>query len=419
MIQALPFEIEVLRQGGPIPARYDDIDLTATRQMQRAAERGKRLRQQHRRGGTRKGLEMANRILAGDRIHPDNIRDMFSFFERFAELAQSQRGTDKWNPASDDVSALRIAWDLWGGDSGRAWARTKVRQLARADEDQQRSLWQPIGPILRAAIVPADAPPGVYWRAWLDRVQRPTERQIRAEWRRGRRGIFPDQAKRYADRTARVLGGTRSIRRSVTDEELRAILMNDAELAFVRDEFDPQTVERGVRRAYAVSARRLMDELSFDPTLDPSQQIIADMITEVQQTTKDRVAKIIRAGLADGASVGDLQRAIQRDVAFSPARALTVARTETARTVSEGQEMAFNQAANIGVRFQREWVSSQDNAVRTTHRTEPEGMGGQLREPGEAFDSPSGATGLGPGLFGDPAEDINCRCVVRPVNIRG
>ncbi len=116
MIQALPFELEVLRQGGPIPARYDDIDLTATRQMQRAAERGKRLRQQHRRGGTRKGLEMANRILSGDRIHPDNIRDMFSFFERFAELAQSQRGSDKWNPASDDVSALRIAWDLWGGD---------------------------------------------------------------------------------------------------------------------------------------------------------------------------------------------------------------------------------------------------------------------------------------------------------------
>ena len=77
--------------------------------------------------------------------------------------------------------------------------------------------------------------------------------------------------------------------------------------------------------------------------------------------------------------------------------------------------MAFNQAANIGVRFEREWVSSRDNAVRPTH----EEMDGQRREPGADFDSDSGASGLGPGLFGDPAEDINCRCVVRPVNIRG
>ena len=212
-----------------------------------------------------------------------------------------------------------------------------------------------------------------------------------------------------------MLKGTRSIRRNVTDEELRAILMDDVELALLREQFDPETVERGVRRSYALVARRLMDSLAFDPTLDPSAQVIAQMITQVQQVTRDRVAKLVRASLAEGSSIGDLQRALQRDHAFSPARSLTIARTETARTVSEGQEMAFNQAADLGVRFLREWVSSRDEAVRPTHAA----LDGVKMQPGEPFDTDTGASGLGPGQFNVDSEDINCRCVVRPVDIQG
>jgi len=419
MTAVLPYDLVTLSEGGTIPGRYDDIDLTATRQMQRAAARGKELRQRHRRGGTRKGLSMANRILSGDRIHPDNVRDMFAFFSRFAEEAQRQRGTERWDTTSDKVGPLRIAWDLWGGDGGRAWSRRKRDQLDRADREETRRTHEAVGPVLRAVDIQATLSRPEYWRRWLGAVQRPTERQIRAEWRRGRGGIFPDQAQRYNDRIGRVLKGTRSIRRNVTDEELRAILMDDVELALLREQFNPETVERGVRRAYALVARRLMDSLAFDPTLDPSQQVIAQMITQVQQVTKDRVAKLVRSSLAEGASIGDLQRALQRDHAFSPARSLTIARTETARTVSEGQEMAFNQAADLGVVFMREWVDSQDDAVRPTHRPEPEGLGGQKRRPGELFTSPSGAEALGPGQFNVPGEDINCRCVVRPVDIQG
>ena len=405
----------VVREGGTIPAIYDDITLTATKQMARAAARGKALRRKHRRGGTSKALAMANRILDGQRIHPENVRDMFSFFERFADEAQRQRRTEKWDTTSDKVGPLRIAWDLWGGDGGRVWARDKRKQIETADARQEKAHADTLGPVSRAVLTREDTPRAVYWRRWLDNVQRPTERQIRGQWRRGSAGIFPAQVARYNARIGRVLRGTRSIRRNVTDEELRAILMDDFELSMIRDEFDPMTVERGVRRAHAVVATRLSAEIVFDPTLDPARQIIAQMITDVQQSTKDRVAKLVRASLSEGASIGDLQRALQADHAFSPARALTIARTETARTVSEGQEMAFDQAANIGVTFMREWVSSRDNAVRPTH----EALDGQLRQPGEPFDTDTGAAGLGPGLFFVPSEDINCRCVVRPVDIRG
>ena len=415
MSEEAPYPVEERSEGGPIPSRYDDIDLRANARMKRAAARGKELRRKHRRGGTDKGKRMADRIVSGQRIHPDNVRDMFAFFERFSKEAQRQRGTERWDVSSDKVGPLRIAWDLWGGDAGRAWSRGKRRQLDAADRTERSAGWEAVGPVLRAVDIRADLPRPAYWRAWLDAVQRPTERQIRAEWRRGRSGIFPDQSARYADRVGRVLGGTRSVRRSVTDEELRAILMDDAELAAVLAAFDPKTIERGVRRAYALAARRLMDALAFDPSLDPTYQIIAQMITQVQQVTRDRVARLVRSGLAEGVSIGDLQRAIMRDTAFSPARALTIARTETARTVSEGQEMAFNQAANTGVVFMREWVSSRDAAVRPTHVA----LDGQRKQPGEPFDSDSGAAGQGPGLFFVAAEDINCRCVVRPVDIRG
>ncbi len=123
----------------------------------------------------------------------------------------------------------------------------------------------------------------------------------------------------------------------------------------------------------------------------------------------------MRGGVEEGGAMGGGQRAREVGHVCSPARAMTMARIETARTVSEGQEMAFNQAANIGVRFEREWVSSRDAAVRPTHQA----LDGQRKLPGEPFDSDSGAAGLGPGLFHVAAEDINCRCVVRPVNIRG
>ena len=77
--------------------------------------------------------------------------------------------------------------------------------------------------------------------------------------------------------------------------------------------------------------------------------------------------------------------------------------------------MAFDQAADLGVVFLREWVSSRDNAVRPTH----EELDGTTEQPGALFTSESGAQGLGPGMFMVASEDINCRCVVRPVDIRG
>jgi len=52
--------------------------------------------------------------------------------------------------------------------------------------------------------------------------------------------------------------------------------------------------------------------------------------------------------------------------------------------------------------------STQDKLVRDTHAE----LDGQTVPADQPFTSPSGATAMHPGDFGDPAEDVNCRCNV-------
>jgi len=396
--------------------------------MQTAAARGLRLRSEHGRGGTAKGLRMARRIVAGQRIHPDNVRDMFAFFSRFSDLAREQRGTDAWNPRSPDVSALRIAWDLWGGDAGRAWARARRRQLEAADESKAigRTLWSFRGMVTRRT-PRTEADRARVWRSWLESVQRPTERSITREWRTPRGGIFWDQARRYSERAARVLGGRRSVRRNVSADELEAILMRDAEVAAVLRQFDERTIQRGLERAYAAAARRLGEELASPDLVAVRDLQIADMVVNVSKTTEARIARIIEAGTDAGASINDIQRAIQFDAGFSPARALRVGRTETARAVSEGTDAAYRSAQDdAGAVFRVQWLSSRDAAVRPSHQPGG-GLDGQTIDVGGMFVAPSGVRGRGPGLFGrdsgatktTAAEDCNCRCTTIPTDIGG
>ena len=60
----------------------------------------------------------------------------------------------------------------------------------------------------------------------------------------------------------------------------------------------------------------------------------------------------------------------------------------------------------------KEWMSSRDPLVRESHVA----LDGQKIALGANFTSPvTGASGPGPGNLGDPAEDIQCRCVLLPV----
>ena len=260
-----------------------------------------------------------------------------------------------------------------------------------------------------------------YWRGWLDRVQRPTERALARAWA----PMLRAAARRNADRVGEVLGravlrsGPLAICRAATEGEIEDITALDAEIAAMTAEFNPAIVSRAVRLAFLRAVRQLGRRIEFDPLTDPATQIIGDMIANVGAATKSRVADVVRVGLARGDTVHDIQRALVSDPGFTPARALRIARTETARTISEGTLSGYSAAADAGVKFQLEWITARDGAVRESHQS----MDKQQTDVGGSFviegGDDVGASATGPGLFGIARQDINCRCTTNPVNIQG
>lgn len=109
-------------------ARYDAIDFTPPKGAATAAERGLRLRREHRRGGTAVGVARARDLAARRSLSPSTIKRMVSFFARHEVDKRAEGWASRTAP-----SAGYIAWLLWGGDAGRRWADTILRRMRRLD----------------------------------------------------------------------------------------------------------------------------------------------------------------------------------------------------------------------------------------------------------------------------------------------
>jgi phage portal protein BeeE len=152
-------------------------------------------------------------------------------------------------------------------------------------------------------------------------------------------------------------------------------------------------------------------------------QILGDMVKDVTSATKAAVNEIVRRGLAEGQSIADMQAALMQSQAFSPARALRIARTETTRSTGAGSVQAYKQAApqlfESGIVVKKQWLASRDADVRDAHQA----LDGQTVAPDQPFVVPAGVepasvvgeSGQAPGGFPSPAMSVNCRCTVIPV----
>jgi len=102
----------------------DEIDLRCLQVVADNAAKGLRLRAQFGRGGTEIGVARATELMNREKLAPSTIRRMVSYFARHEV---DKRGKNYGN--EDNPSAGTIAWLLWGGDEGRAWAleiKTKI-----------------------------------------------------------------------------------------------------------------------------------------------------------------------------------------------------------------------------------------------------------------------------------------------------
>ena len=82
-------------------------------------------RRRYGRGGTQIGVARARDIANGRRLSVETLRRMVSFFARHDTEAERRNRRDR-------TSAAYIAWALWGGSKGRAWA---IRTLEKLKDD--------------------------------------------------------------------------------------------------------------------------------------------------------------------------------------------------------------------------------------------------------------------------------------------
>ena len=84
-----------------------------------------------RRGGTAVGVARAGQLASGRAVSLDTIKRMVSFFARHEvdKKAEGFRRGEKGYPSKG-----KIAWELWGGDAGRRWAKSILRREERKEK---------------------------------------------------------------------------------------------------------------------------------------------------------------------------------------------------------------------------------------------------------------------------------------------
>lgn len=105
-----------------------------TETMQNNARRAQEWVKEFDRGGTETGRRRAAQIVRGDPISFDEIVEMNAWFARHEvdKKAEGFRAGEEGFPSNG-----RIAWDLWGGDSGQSWSRRIVERERREMETEQ------------------------------------------------------------------------------------------------------------------------------------------------------------------------------------------------------------------------------------------------------------------------------------------
>ena len=91
--------------------------------VRREAQRGLDWRREYGRGGTAIGIARGRDLANGVNVSNLTVKRMIAYFDRHEIDKQGQgykSGTDGY------PSNGRIAWALWGGDAGRAWARANL-----------------------------------------------------------------------------------------------------------------------------------------------------------------------------------------------------------------------------------------------------------------------------------------------------
>lgn len=166
------------------------------------------------------------------------------------------------------------------------------------------------------------------------------------------------------------------------------------------------------RQAYQIGHEQMAELLGLDVKFDlkdPRAKAFIEekilRITDINDTTAEKIRKILTAGVDEGQSVDQIAKSIKEAFNdFSDTRSVMIARTEVAQAVNGGR---FGLLEEEGA-DSHEWLNSADDRVRESHIAED----GNVVKVGESFPITRLLYPCDPN--GDPEEIIQCRCISLP-----
>lgn len=372
-------------------------------------------------GLTEATVRAARRMVSEGEATPEKVRLMVPWFARH----ESDKTGEGFKPGEDGYpSAGRVAWSLWGGDAGQTWSNKVLDQMTREDSERDEGDGESKTGGEWIAETKDDEGFAV-WRAIMDDIHGPQERALARAVRVHLRGHAARIAARLEDALEgeyEAKGGAlaKVTRANLGDEWLADLLdMATEKIALIRATVPIFTAT--IRKAFA----RALEDLGpaagdvveiTDSAVDRlARRTARNMADDMEKLTFDRVGKLVNDMIDEGATIGQMQAALMGpDFAFSPQRALRVARTETTKSMTAGQRAGYEAAAKRGIDLEIEWFSQP--GARDSHKR-GKGLGGQRVKPTEPFVVPSGVkgagqTGMHPGDFDSAHLNVNCRCTL-------
>lgn len=259
------------------------------------------------------------------------------------------------------------------------------------------------------------------WEGYQRRVHAPAEARMlegASAWMTDLRKVMQERFDTYLRQNPQARGMTApnpEIRRDLAEMLMAALFLLAGDTNIGWSLMGP-IVQELIRAAFGRTALAWgMISLAWDPTRERRMvdEQLGSMITGVYTTLQRDVRVQVLAGLDRGASVSEIAADILATdgAVFNMARAQTIARTETTRSIEAGNRAAHEALAAAGTSIKVEWLSSRDTVVRPDHVL----LDGQKIDVGTNFVVPlpspyAGAEGPHPGGFGIAELDINCRC---------
>jgi SPP1 gp7 family putative phage head morphogenesis protein len=167
--------------------------------------------------------------------------------------------------------------------------------------------------------------------------------------------------------------------------------------------FEALIAERGEAAAAEVGAEVVLN-IHQGHVATKIQNRAAKMVTQIDDTTRTKLADLLTDLSREGASFDDLVKAVRQVFDGRRNNAATIARTETAWAYNLASTEAWKEA---GVDY-TSWLTVGDDVVRDSCR-EAEAAG--VLKMGEMF--PNGCAFPGDPM-GEAGATINCRCVSQP-----